>query len=187
MPPAVRTCVLTREEHPREELLRLVASPDGAVVIDYRARLPGRGVWIRPDAEALSRLPKKRAFIERQLRARLDVEAFVPQLRSLVERAVRDGLTQAAASGSLVGGMDRLTSALRAEEVVLVAKTNDVSPRTERTLLDAAGEVPIIGIPMSRDELGSLVGRAPLAAVGVPASPVTGHLRRQLRRLSSLG
>ena len=42
----LRTCILTRERRDRERLIRFVLSPEGEVVPDIAARLPGRGLWL---------------------------------------------------------------------------------------------------------------------------------------------
>ena len=36
----VRTCILSREEAPRDGLIRLVLAPDGRVLPDVRAKAP---------------------------------------------------------------------------------------------------------------------------------------------------
>ena len=54
MTDAVRTCILSREESPREGLIRLVLSPEGEVLPDIRAKAPGRGAWISVDKAGLA-------------------------------------------------------------------------------------------------------------------------------------
>ena len=41
-----RTCILSGQNLPREQLIRFVAGPDGHAVADLACKLPGRGVWI---------------------------------------------------------------------------------------------------------------------------------------------
>jgi predicted RNA-binding protein YlxR (DUF448 family) len=47
----IRTCTGCREEHPKRELIRVVRTPAGAVVVDPSGKLPGRGAYVcrRPD------------------------------------------------------------------------------------------------------------------------------------------
>ena len=42
----MRFCAVTRRVLPESELIRFVAAPDGSVVADLKAKLPGRGVWV---------------------------------------------------------------------------------------------------------------------------------------------
>ncbi|MFF5992842.1 YlxR family protein [Prauserella flavalba] len=55
------------------ELLRVVAV-DGALVVDERRRLPGRGAWLHPGPECLSKAERRRAF-PRALRVQGSLDA----------------------------------------------------------------------------------------------------------------
>ena len=64
----MRTCILSREESPREGLIRLALSPDGDVLPDVRAKAPGRGAWIgvaRAELEAAQAKGKLRGALSR--------------------------------------------------------------------------------------------------------------------------
>ena len=41
-----RSCVVCRTAYPKRELLRIVRTPDGAVVADPTGRLAGRGAYV---------------------------------------------------------------------------------------------------------------------------------------------
>jgi uncharacterized protein len=45
-PAPLRTCVACRTERPKRELVRVVRTPDGAVVLDPSGRLAGRGAYL---------------------------------------------------------------------------------------------------------------------------------------------
>lgn len=76
----VRTCVGCRARASRSDLLRVVAQ-DGALVIDERAVLPGRGAWVHPESECLDKALRRRAFA-RALRvtAPLDTQTIEKRL-----------------------------------------------------------------------------------------------------------
>src|SRR5581483_560683 len=57
----VRTCVGCRSRSPATGLLRVVAV-HGVLTPDPRRRLPGRGAWLHPDPECLSRALRRGAF-----------------------------------------------------------------------------------------------------------------------------
>lgn len=186
-----RTCVVTREPAPREHLVRLVAGPDGNVVVDPRGRLPGRGVWVTPEAGVLARLEKRRGRIEHLLGVPLDAEGVRRAIRESTVRSALDGLSQAAAAGTLVHGQDRLLAALGAGDVIAVALADDAAPRTLEAISRAAEEArpPVLTVvlPRSREALGRQVGRGLIAALGVRPSRASAHLAKQLHRLSRLG
>ena len=57
-----RSCIGCREKAPRAQLLRLVTSADGELMVDVRATMPGRGAWIHPDSACLALAERRRAF-----------------------------------------------------------------------------------------------------------------------------
>jgi uncharacterized protein len=42
----LRTCIACQCTRPKRELIRVVRTPEGAIVIDPRGKLPGRGTYI---------------------------------------------------------------------------------------------------------------------------------------------
>lgn len=183
----MRTCIACRASGERDALVRLVASPEGHVVIDARGRLPGRGAWLHPQRACLDLLRKRRGAVERALGVPATVDDIEAQLRDHVERALLDGLSMAAAAGALVGGRDLLEQALRDGHVLEVVVANDASARTIEALRAVAPEeVPFTEVPMDREALGRRIGKGARAAVGVRRSRATEHLRRQLARVRML-
>ena len=49
-----RTCIVTRVAQAPEAMIRFVRGPDGRVVPDLRARLPGRGAWVSARRDAVA-------------------------------------------------------------------------------------------------------------------------------------
>ena len=182
-----RQCVSCRDRGQRDDLIRLVQAPDGTVVVDLKARLPGRGAWVHPCRECLQ-LTAKRGLLSRAFRGPVRADDLEVRVHDAVLAAMRDGLSLAAAGGGLVGGHDALVHAMREGRVQQVAVASDVAQRTRAALEAAAGgDVTLIDVPLDREALGAQIGASTRAAVGVLPVPATAHLRRQLQRLSRLG
>jgi predicted RNA-binding protein YlxR (DUF448 family) len=183
----VRTCVACREAAGPEDLVRLVAHPEtGRVIVDYRGKLPGRGAWVHPSAACVRAVEQQPGRLRRTLKVECWTEGLSEQLLGLVEGAVLDGLSIAAASGSLVGGHDRLRAALEAGEIAVVAVAAGASDRTLQSLAEVAGDVSFIPISLDAGELGDRIGRGARAALGVLSTRPAGFLVRQLKRLTAL-
>ncbi len=45
-PPPMRTCIACRESKPKRELLRIVRTPDGHVLLDATGKKAGRGAYL---------------------------------------------------------------------------------------------------------------------------------------------
>lgn len=62
----MRSCVVTREKLPKKELLRIVRTTDGMVVLDISGKINGRGAYIKRDIEVLEKARKSK-ILERLL------------------------------------------------------------------------------------------------------------------------
>ena len=55
----MRKCVATGEHYPKKELLRIVRTPEGELVIDRTGRTNGHGAYLKKDMEAVELARKK--------------------------------------------------------------------------------------------------------------------------------
>ena len=62
----MRTCVVTREKLPKQELIRVVRTPEGNVIIDETGKANGRGAYLKKDLETFDKA-KKSKILNRQL------------------------------------------------------------------------------------------------------------------------
>lgn len=53
-----RTCVVSHEKLPKYELIRIVNNVEKGVVVDLTGKVNGHGVYIKKDAEVLSKAKK---------------------------------------------------------------------------------------------------------------------------------
>ncbi len=71
----LRQCLGCREMKPKKELIRVVRSPEGAVSLDFKGKLPGRGAYVCPDPACLAKARKSRA-LERAFSTQLPPEVW---------------------------------------------------------------------------------------------------------------
>ena len=64
--PPIRQCIGCREQKPKNELLRVVRTPEGTVLLDFRGKVSGRGAYLCRNTDCLKRAIKSRA-LERNL------------------------------------------------------------------------------------------------------------------------
>ena len=57
-----RRCLVTGVVRPKAELVRFVVDPDGRIVPDVAARLPGRGLWLSAERDIVAKAVTKRLF-----------------------------------------------------------------------------------------------------------------------------
>ena len=57
-----RTCVITKEKTLKKNLLRVVRTPEGEIVVDLSGKANGRGAYLKKDAEVIERARKSKAL-----------------------------------------------------------------------------------------------------------------------------
>ena len=71
----LRSCVVTREKLPKNELLRIVRTPEGKVIVDTTGKANGRGAYIKKDLAVLEQAKKSKA-LERQLEVEITDDIY---------------------------------------------------------------------------------------------------------------
>lgn len=57
-----RQCVGCRTMRDKKELIRVVKTPDGEIILDTTGKKSGRGAYVCPDAQCLKKARKARAL-----------------------------------------------------------------------------------------------------------------------------
>lgn len=66
-----RTCIMTKEKLPKQELIRVVRTPEGSVVVDTTGKLNGRGAYLKKDLAVFEKA-KKSKVLDRHLEVSVD-------------------------------------------------------------------------------------------------------------------
>jgi predicted RNA-binding protein YlxR (DUF448 family) len=161
-----RTCIATRQARPVAELIRFVAAPDGTVVPDLRHRLPGRGVWVTANRDAVALAVKRNAFA-RALKAKVNASPDLPdQVERLLVAAARQSVSLANKAGLVVAGFSKVEAAI-GRGVAGILQASDAAPDGVRKLGQAlrrryggdAATIPIL-TALESVELDLALGRS---------------------------
>lgn len=62
-----RTCAVTNEKYPKWELLRVIRTPEGDVIIetDERGKTNGRGAYLKKDIEVIEKAEKTKILAKK--------------------------------------------------------------------------------------------------------------------------
>ncbi|MCC8168679.1 MAG: YlxR family protein [Clostridiales bacterium] len=71
----LRTCVGCRESKPKKEMIRIVKTPEGKVMLDKTGRANGRGAYLCNNVECLDAAFRHRG-LERSLKMPVDAELY---------------------------------------------------------------------------------------------------------------
>lgn len=80
----MRSCIVTKERLPKMELIRVVKTPTGEVVVDETGKLNGRGAYLKRSVEVFEKASKNKA-LEKHLETVIPDSVFV-KLKSMTEQ-----------------------------------------------------------------------------------------------------
>ena len=131
---SLRTCVVTREERPPEQMIRFVLAPDGTVTPDLRRRLPGRGVWVQATAGTVATAVRKRAF-ERGFKSPAKVpEGLVALIDRLLEADCLQSLSLSNKAGLVTAGFAKVEAQIGEGGVAVLLHARDGGADGKRKL-----------------------------------------------------
>ena len=58
----MRTCVVTREQFPKMELIRVLRTPEGEITNDTKGKANGRGAYLKKDKEVILKAKKSKVL-----------------------------------------------------------------------------------------------------------------------------
>jgi len=160
-----RRCAVTRAQRSKDDLIRFVLGPDGAVVPDLKEKLPGRGVWLTAAHETIAQAVKRKAF-GRALKVEAKApEGFADHVDGLLADAALGALSLTNKAGGVVFGHSKIEESLSKGRVIALIHASDAAPDGCRKLDGKArAATEGRGLPaicaFTADELGLASGRA---------------------------
>jgi uncharacterized protein len=180
-----RTCIVTRATAPVDTLIRFVVAPDGAVVPDFRRRLPGRGIWVTARASHVEAAEKKRLFA----RVHGGPVKLEPGLAGRVEAGLATAaiaaLSLARKAGTVLAGFAKVEAALARDDVVALIHAAEAAPDGVAKLAAAArrrypdGKLAVFRV-FSGAELDLAFGRPNVIHAALLAGPASRNLMARI-------
>lgn len=78
-----RTCVITKEKLPKNELIRVVRTPEGNIQIDESGKLNGRGAYLKLEETVIDKA-KTSKILNRVLETEVP-DSIYEELKSLIK------------------------------------------------------------------------------------------------------
>lgn len=179
---------MSGEVMPENRLIRFAAAPDGTVVPDVAAKLPGRGLWVEASQVAIGKAVEKKLFskaAKTNLTATPDLAVRVE--KALVTRMLGD-LGIARRSGALVLGFDNVLRALEGPKPPkLLIEAFDGAADGKRKLYAAAHRLELSCVvveSLTSAELGVALGRENVIHAAVQPGGFADRLILDAERLS---
>jgi predicted RNA-binding protein YlxR (DUF448 family) len=192
-----RRDIVSGEIFPEHRLIRFVAAPDGQVVPDVAARLPGRGLWVEASRKSIAIAIEKKLFARAAKAPGGGAAKNISTGTDLMERTERALVTRmlgdlglARRSGALVLGFDNVLRALDGPNPpALLIEAADGSHDGKRKLYNAAHArdlKPVVVECLLSAELGLALGRENVIHAAVQRGGLAERLTLDARRLAAL-
>ena len=194
-----RKCLVSGETYPVSRLIRFVLDPDGNVIPDVTARLPGRGGWILADGKTLQTAMKKKIFVRFGHRVLAAQKGEKPTVRvddnlpDLVERLLRqrclDYLGLVNRAGLLVSGFEKVRAALKGGKCRALITAQDAAAGGRSKICSGLGNVleKLRMIDMfTREELGQILGLSNGVHVALLSGKMTESFLNEFSRYENI-
>ena len=183
-----RRCIVSGETLPEGRLVRFAVDPEGQVVPDVEAKLPGRGMWVRAERKAVEQAAARGLFA-RAAGETVKADAGLASRTEarLVERMLNHvGLARRA--GDLILGFDQVERALRGPKgPAVIVEAADAAEDGQRKLQAAsrsAGIVPFVIGALTSAELSLALGRSNVVHAALKSGRIAERLVFDAGRLN---
>lgn len=178
-----RRCIVTGASAPKQGLIRFVAGPDSIVVPDVLGKLPGRGMWVTADREAIAAAGKGQ--FSRAAKAPLNVpEGLADEVDRQLARRVVNLVSMARKAGLAVAGFEKVKSWLGDREVRVLLQASDGSERGKSKLWTPTG-ARFFGC-LTSQELGLAFGRQSVIHGALATGGLSDRVVEEAARLKGL-
>ncbi len=180
-----RRCIATGNVLPVEQLIRFVVGPDGVVVPDIEARLPGRGLWLSAGRDMVNTAAAKNLFAK-AFRRKVTVPAdLAERIAGLLLRRCLDRIGLARRAGQAVTGYEKVRGELKAGRGAVLLAAADGAADGRDKIRALAPALPLVAVLRS-DELGAAFGRSHAVHAVLTAGRLAEGLKIDAARLAGM-
>ena len=179
-----RKCIATGEVQPKFGLIRFVTGPDGQIVPDVLGKLPGRGIYVAADRDALEKAVQKRLFSRGAKQAVTVPDGLVQEVERQLAHRVVELISLQRKAGKAVAGYEKVKGWLQTEEAEVLIQAVDGSGRG-KSKLSTPHYGSYIGW-LTADELGLAFGRQTVIHGALASGGLTQRVVEEAQRLKGV-
>ncbi|TRD21966.1 RNA-binding protein [Palleronia caenipelagi] len=180
-----RKCLVTCEVSPKRGLIRFVVGPGDIVYPDVAGKLPGRGMYVSSEREALETAVAKRLFSRGAKRQVSVPEGLVDQVEEQLAQRCVNRLGLARKAGKAIAGFEKVKDWLEKDQCRILLQASDGSERGKSKLFRPGGRGSFFDI-LTADELGLSFGRERVIHAALAAGRLAEDFRDDAVRLSGV-
>ncbi len=185
-----RTCVACRQAKDKQQLVRYVVAPDGAVLVDYRQRLPGRGSYTCISVDCIQAAVKKNCF-QRSFKGKcksVDAADLQQQLIAALDQRITSLIGMSRKSGQFMSGTNAVIESLRKKNsLAVVIMADDISAAIGSKIEALVQKNKIYSVRLyNKQFIGQLLGKDERSVIAIPAGSLVEALLNELHRYTQL-
>lgn len=185
----LRRCIATGAVRPKAELIRFVVGPDGQVVPDLAEKLPGRGLWVAADGDALRRTQARNLFAKATRQSVRAPDDLVDRVEAMLHKGCIDLIGMARRAGQAVAGYEKVRARLVEGRVAVLLAASDGAADGRARLAALAAAVrpaPRLLETFSADALGMAFARDRMVHAAVARGGLAERLIAEAMRLDGI-
>jgi len=182
-----RRCIASGEVRPKDELVRFVVAPDGTLVPDPAARLPGRGLWLSPRRDMIEKACARNLFAKAARASIRLPDDLLEQTERALRRRCLDLIGLARRAGEAVAGYEKVKGRLATGPAGLLIQATDAADDGRRKVAALAKarnpDLPVVAL-FDAEELGRALGRSATVHVLLLPGRLADRLKAEVGRLA---
>ncbi len=139
-----RTCIVTREESDKSDLLRFVVHPDGNLHFDLNQKLPGRGLYVSYEAPHVKTALQKNLFSKAAKRQVSIPDTLMTQIELQLRGAALNHIGLCKRASELISSLIKIEKHLRINRIACYITSSPEGSDGYRSVTRKAGDVPVI-------------------------------------------
>ena len=180
----VRKCIVSGTTKEKSGLVRFVVGPSDSIFADILEKLPGKGIWVSCDQDALRMASEKGLFSRAARRAVKVPDTLLKDVEQMISNRVVGLLSLARKSGHSVAGYEKVKDWLSKDVAEVLVQSSDGSERG-KSKLSTPRDGSFIGW-LSSEELGAAFGRQTVIHCALASGGITNRVVHEAQRLKGL-
>lgn len=177
-----RRCIVTGEIRSKDELIRCVAGPDGVVVPDVDAKLPGRGLWLSSSRNVVNTAVAKNAFSKAARAKVTPMEGLADRIEALLVQRCMSLVGMMRRSNGVIFGFEKTRGWLKDGKCAVVLAARDGAADGRNKIKALSGDLPLIEL-FDAEEMGAAIGRDHVVHMGFAPGNITRRFQVEALRL----
>jgi predicted RNA-binding protein YlxR (DUF448 family) len=180
----VRKCIASGATKEKRGLVRFVVGPDDTIFADILEKLPGKGIWVSCEQDALTMAIDKGLFSRAARKAVKVHDTLLSDIEHMISNRFVGLLSLARKSGHSVAGYEKVKDWLSKDVAEVLVQSSDGSERG-KSKLSTPKDGSFIGW-LSSQELGAAFGRQTVIHCALASGGITKRVVHEAQRLKGL-